>query len=579
MMKPWKAPMAAPSATPIARARIQVYGWSNPRPRLVGIQTAWSIAITYPVSPRIEPTDRSMLRDTMMSTIPVAMTAMEELWTDRFQRFRVVRKPPPDMTSNPTQMTARATTMPSRRVSTSRENRIDRIERRVGSPTGSDGTPIASGMVVPHAPFMRSAPSAANRGRGAIVNATAAGRLAAGGNGAGLDALAERGLGDPPRVEDDVEVVLGDRLGGEEDRRQGVLARAREGRGAGHLGDVGVGAELGRCLTGSLAEEAGVLPDVHGLRAEGDPVQGGGVAVLARDRNLAREALGRKRGHDAAGHAVVLGENSVNLVVVGRQDLLHLLLSVGRIPVVGVGLADDLDVGSRLPDVREPGLDHARAQEVGVGVGLVALDDREVALRDLGHDGLRLELADEDVVEGDVQRLRRLDEAVVGDDRDALADRAVNGRLDRGPVLGEDDHDLRALRDEVLDVRRLRLGRRLRVIRDVGVAGGGERGLDRRLVPLRPALLLVVVPRDADGAPTGGRARGCPARRGARGRARGGDARRSTRCGSTRCGSTRRRRRRTAARGKDDRRNSRDCSQLAIDHVLSTPPLLSLIHI
>src|SRR5664280_591963 len=517
MMKPWKAPMAAPSATPIARARIQVYGWSNPRPRLVGIQTAWSIAITYPVSPRIEPTDRSMLRDTMMSTIPVAMTAMEELWTDRFQRFRVVRKPPPDMTSNPTQMTARATTMPSRRVSTSRENRIDRIERRVGSPTGSDGTPIASGMVVPHAPFMRSAPSAANRGRGAIVNATAAGRLAAGGNGAGLDALAERGLGDPPGVEDDVEVVLGDRLGGEEDRRQGVLARARERRGASHLGDVGVGAELGRCLTGSLAEEAGVLPDVHGLRAEGDPVQGGSVAVLARDRNLAREALGRERGDDAAGHAIVLGEDGVNLVVVRRQDLLHLLLGVRGIPVVGVRLADDVDLAGRvrLADVGDTCLDQAAPKEVGVGVGLVALDDGEVARRHLGKDCCRLELAHELVVERDVEGRRIFDQAVVRDDRDACSDGLGDGRLDGRSVLSQDDQDLGALADQVVDVVGLRLGRRLRVIRDVGRPAGSKRGLDGRLVPLGPALLLVVVPGHADHASgCRGAARRC-ARRGA----------------------------------------------------------------
>ena len=62
-----------------------------------------------------------MLRDTMISTMPVAMMAMEVLWTDRFHRLRDVRKSPPDKTLKPTQITASATTMPTRRVSISVE--------------------------------------------------------------------------------------------------------------------------------------------------------------------------------------------------------------------------------------------------------------------------------------------------------------------------------------------------------------------------------------------------------------------------------------------------------------------------
>ena len=46
--------------------------------------------------PRIEPTDRSMWRMTMTSTMPVAMTAIEEVWTSRFQRLRgVMNRPSP----------------------------------------------------------------------------------------------------------------------------------------------------------------------------------------------------------------------------------------------------------------------------------------------------------------------------------------------------------------------------------------------------------------------------------------------------------------------------------------------------
>ena len=53
---------------------------------------------------RTEPTDRSMLRDTMMSTMPVAMIATDALWTDRFHRFRGVRNWPPDRMLKPIQM-------------------------------------------------------------------------------------------------------------------------------------------------------------------------------------------------------------------------------------------------------------------------------------------------------------------------------------------------------------------------------------------------------------------------------------------------------------------------------------------
>ena len=50
---------------------------------------------------------------------------------------------------------------------------------------------------------------------------------AAHGDGAGFDALAERRLVDPPGVEDDVEVVLGDRDRLEQDRGELVAPRAR----------------------------------------------------------------------------------------------------------------------------------------------------------------------------------------------------------------------------------------------------------------------------------------------------------------------------------------------------------------
>ena len=46
------------------------------------------------ITPIIDPTERSMLRVTITSTMPVAMIPMEEVCTDRFQRLRGVKKAP-----------------------------------------------------------------------------------------------------------------------------------------------------------------------------------------------------------------------------------------------------------------------------------------------------------------------------------------------------------------------------------------------------------------------------------------------------------------------------------------------------
>ena len=52
--------------------------------------------MTIAVNPRTDPTERSMFRDTMISTIPVVMTATAADWTERFQRKRGVRNRPSD---------------------------------------------------------------------------------------------------------------------------------------------------------------------------------------------------------------------------------------------------------------------------------------------------------------------------------------------------------------------------------------------------------------------------------------------------------------------------------------------------
>ena len=137
-------------------------------------------------------------------------------------------------------------------------------------------------------------------------------------------------------------------------------------------------------------------------------------------------------------------------------------------------------------------------QEVGVGVGGVALDEDVAAL---GHDLLDragLHAPHLDVVEGDVERAGVLDQLVVTDDRHAVVDRIVDRRPDGRRVHGQDQDDVGALVDELLDVRNLFLGRPCSVGLDVLGAGLFEHGLDGGFVPERPSLFLELPPAHAD---------------------------------------------------------------------------------
>ncbi len=67
-----------------------------------------------------------MFRDTMMRTIPVAMIAIEVLWTDRFHRLRAVRKSPPERMWKAIQIASSAISMPNSRVSISVDVTNDR---------------------------------------------------------------------------------------------------------------------------------------------------------------------------------------------------------------------------------------------------------------------------------------------------------------------------------------------------------------------------------------------------------------------------------------------------------------------
>src|SRR5256885_4197653 len=312
------------------------------------------------------------------------MIAIEALWTDRFQRLRGLRNVPFDTRSNPTQMIASARTMPSSRVSTSRRLAVARTGASVAriestaERTPAPGRPSAIGPLGTDGPLtvlLRSparlnydAPCPARAGQGASLMRGASASIAGGVLSSG-DALAEVRLGDPPGVEDVLQIGGRDRVRLEQDRGHGVPARRLERGGPGDLAEVGALAELHRSLSGALPEGPGVLPDVDGLRAERDPVQSGLVAVLAGHRHLAGESLRGEGRDDPAGHAVVLRQHRVDGVLVRGQELLHLRLSLGGVPVVGVGLADDLD-GARLDGVTDHLL-HAAPEEVGVRVGPV----------------------------------------------------------------------------------------------------------------------------------------------------------------------------------------------------------------
>ena len=123
--------MPSPTTMPTASAITQIDGWPSGRPNCCGRICAWVTPMIMPMKPSSEPTDRSMLRVTITSTMPVAMMETEADWTDRFHRLRGVRKARLSKSSGltprrrllmmwkPAQMTISAPTMPSMRVSSS----------------------------------------------------------------------------------------------------------------------------------------------------------------------------------------------------------------------------------------------------------------------------------------------------------------------------------------------------------------------------------------------------------------------------------------------------------------------------
>ena len=123
------------------------------------------------------------------------------------------------------------------------------------------------------------------------------------------------------------------------------------------VGHLGASAEGSGSLTGRVAEEAGVLPDVNGLGSEGDAVQSRGVAVLSGDRNLAGKALRLQGGQS-------LGVDPDVVQAIARQ--------IAAVVRTGVEVAVVMGGGNffRGAELQRRGMDRARADYMGM-LGIV----------------------------------------------------------------------------------------------------------------------------------------------------------------------------------------------------------------
>jgi hypothetical protein len=340
------------------------------------------------------------------------------------------------------------------------------------------------------------------------------GRRAPGGDGCAADV----GRLEEARVDERLlHVVLHDHLRVEEERRDDLLAVVVR---LGVVdGDLAALHDLADHLLDLVAERPGVLPDGHGLLVREDRLDVGLVGVLAGDDGpvgAGRVAGAGERRLDAEREAVVGREHDLDLLaarVERLQAVVHLGLRVvgspaedaDGLPVLarggrlarGHGQLAALHVG--LEDV--PGAAEEEAGVVVVGAAGEGLE-REGAGRvvevELLLDELALQLADLVVVEGGVvvDGVRAVDEAVVRDDRDALALRVLEGRAEGLAVDGRDHEDLGAAGDLVLDLADLRVGLVVGVLEVDGAVVALELRLEA-LAVVDPALEAAGRHRDA----------------------------------------------------------------------------------
>ena len=161
-------------------------------------------------------------------------------------------------------------------------------------------------------------------------------------------------------------------------------------------------------------------------------------------------------------------------------------MALAAIPVLDPLVGDDLDLAGVDEGLEDFHL--AGADQVGVVVGGASAEEDEVARVLDGDDALGLVAADVGVVEGYVGGdVGGLDQAVVGDDLDALLGDLVDRGGEGVAVFGDGDDDLGALGDHVLDLVVLELGVVVGFL-DENVVAGVLEDLGHIVALARPAL-------------------------------------------------------------------------------------------
>src|SRR5882757_9024129 len=279
-------------------------------------------------------------------------------------------------------------------------------------------------------------------------------------------------------LEDDVDVVLRDRLRDQENRWHipVALVVARGGVGADGLAlderDRGLGQRVGFLLRG--------LVDGHTLRSGKDVLQTLDGRVLTRDRHQSCTLVLLQDRDDRSGQPVVRGVDAVDLAVSRGVHLLEDGDGLVVVPVRHRLLTDDLDA-RRLVDRRV----RTGREQGGVVVGGRTVEEHHVRRLPAKavDQALALELTDFGVVERDLNVAPTTEsQSVVVDGLDPLAGRLL---LNGGAAVGVEVHDREhghAVGDHSVGDGGHGVGRTLGVLDRVRDAGRLEGRLERRSV-------------------------------------------------------------------------------------------------
>src|SRR5664280_252671 len=190
-----------------------------------------------------------------------------------------------------------------------------------------------------------------------------------------------------------VNVLLGDSDGNQQDRRHIHFAVID---GLGSIGERLTGKHRLGCFDCSIAKHTSVLEDGHTLGTLYDTLSSGQFSILTGDRNLAGKTLSGERLDAATGCAIVRSKNALDVVLVGRQRILHDLLCILGLPLDNRLVGNNLN--GTLVDKRLDDTHGSLLEELGIVVGRGAGKNSIVALRNsLGQPGT-LEHADLHVI-------------------------------------------------------------------------------------------------------------------------------------------------------------------------------------